>query len=557
MVSIVHGRLRLHANFRLFVAALVVGAALAWLSTTNGTSSVGSMHAAAVARAAQPSAATGSSSLSGPLAGLSATRPQQRVEVIVQLRRGVAPAQGQALVRSLGGRPGLDLHIINGFSARLTAGAARRLAASPLVHAVSLNATLKQSDYSDSGLSPWALNTTFNQSVRAPRLWRHTTGNGIGVAVIDTGISGALPDFRNSQSDASSRVVASAVIDPTATSADDSYGHGTAVAGLIAGDGGYRDSSDPVRGQYAGTAPNANLISVKVADDNGHATTLDAIYGLQFAVDHRDQYNIRVINMSFRSTSAESAGTDPLDAAAEQAWFHGITVVAAAGNMGTASDAVSYAPGNDPYVLTVGAVDDQGTRSHFDDVPTTWSSQGQTQDGIAKPDVLAPGAHIVSTLAPDSQFANLCPTCVVDGSYFQASGTSLAAPIVSGVVADLLAAHPDWTPDMVKGAIVNTAVSLDGGGDELNAIAAYWADGSDLTSNQGLTPNTMIDPSTGSIDYNAASWSTASWSTATNPLTASWSTASWSCQSCSSSSSGDVATTTASWSTVGWTTMWG
>jgi serine protease AprX len=258
--------------------------------------------------------------------------------------------------------------------------------------------------------------------------------------VIDTGISGDLSDFQTAQDSGTSRVVASAVIDPNATTADDTYGHGTAVAGLVAGNGWYRDSSDPLYGEYAGTAPDANLISVKVADDSGEATTLDAIYGLQFAVDHQADYNIRVINLSFRSTSAESYATDPLDAAVEQAWFHGITVVAAAGNLGSAPDAVSYAPGNDPYVITVGATDNQGTASDSDDVQADWSSRGQTQDGFSKPDVLAPGSHIVTTLAPGSSFASDCPSCIVGGAYFQLSGTSLAAPIVSGIAADLLAA---------------------------------------------------------------------------------------------------------------------
>jgi serine protease AprX len=309
-------------------------------------------------------------------------------------------------------------------------------------------------------------------------------------------------------------------------------------------------------GQYAGTAPDANLISVKVADDTGHATTLDAIYGLQFVVDHQDDYNLRVVNLSFRSTSAESYTTDPLDAAVEQAWFHGITVVAAAGNLGTASDAVSYAPGNDPYVITVGATDEGGTASTWNDVQASWSSQGVTQDGFQKPDVLAPGAHIVSTLAPDSAFATLCPACVTQGAYFQASGTSLAAPIVSGIVADLVAAHPDWTPNMVKGAITSTASPLRGGGSEVQGSAAYWATGNQLVSNQGLTPNQLIDPATDDIDYNTASWSAGTWNPAADPLTASWSTASWSCESCSSDGS-DVSPTTASWSNVGWATNWG
>ena len=205
----------------------------------------------------------------------------------------------------------------------------------------------------------------------------------------------------------------------------------------------------------------------------------------------------------------------------------------------TASDAVSYAPGNDPYVITVGAVDDQGTADNSDDVVASWSSQGTTQDGVAKPDVVAPGAHIVSTLAPNSDFASLCPTCVIDGSYFQVSGTSLAAPIVAGVAADLIAAHPDWTPAMVKGALVNTATQLPGGAHEVNARAANWADGDQLTSDQGLTPNTLIDPDTGSIDYNAASWSAGSWSTAADPLAASWSAASWSCVDCSAAGGSD------------------
>jgi serine protease AprX len=225
--------------------------------------------------------------------------------------------------------------------------------------------------------------------------------------------------------------------------------------------------------------------------------------------------------------------------------------------MGDAFDAVSYAPGNDPYVITVGAVDAQGTASPWDDVEASWSSRGQTQDGFSKPDVLAPGAHIVSTLAPDSAFAGACPTCIVADAYFQVSGTSLAAPMVSGLAADLIAAHPRWTPSKVKGALVNSAISLPSGGSEVHAMDAYWASGSELVSDQGLTPNDLIDPNTSTIDYDAASWSAASWSTAADPLAASWSAASWSCVDCSSTDAGDVNPTAASWSDVGWATTWG
>jgi serine protease AprX len=571
MASIIHGRLRLPARIRLSVVALAGTVGLVWLLFF----AIGPRLRPTAVRTGGTAPAVGASggatapaSLSPSLATLAATKPDRRVVVIIQLQHGVDLDAGRALVRSAGGRPGPGLHIINGLSANLTAGGARRLAQSPRIRAVSLNSTLQQTWWRGTP-APWQLSTTYDQSVHATGLWRHSTGRGVGVAVIDTGITGDLPDFRTSRWDSSSRVTASAVIDPNASTAADTYGHGTAVAGLVAGNSNDRDEGDPLRGDYAGSAPNANLISVKVANDDGQATTLDAIYGLQFAVDHKDAYDIRVINMSFRSTDAESYRTDPLDAAAEQAWFDGITVVAAAGNMGTASDAVSYAPGNDPYVITVGAVDDQGTANNDDDTVASWSSQGTTQDGVAKPDVLAPGAHIISTLAPNSDFASLCPTCVIDGSYFQVSGTSLAAPIVAGVAADLIAAHPNWTPAMVKGALVNSATQLTGGAQEVNAQAANWADGDQLTSDQGLTPNTLIDPDTGSIDYNAASWSAGSWSTATDPLAASWSAASWSCVDCSAAGGADdgsggdggdgggVDPTAASWSTVGWTTFWG
>jgi serine protease AprX len=553
MTSFVHGHSRLLAHLRVLTAAgmlLVAALIVSWgLTSAGGPVPIGSPQFVTQASRA-PDA------LSAPLARLATTSPGKHVEVIVQLAAGSRPADGRALVRSLGGAPGLDLRIIHGLSARMTAGGARHLAASPLVRVVSLNSAIKTQDLI-SPLTAATLATTFDQSVAANKLWWRTTGRGVGVAVIDTGIAGDLADFRASQLNATSRVGTSAVIDSGAGTAGDTYGHGTLVGGLVAGNGDDRGLLDPLWGKYAGTAPNANLISIKVADDNGQSTILDAIYGLQFAVDHQSQYNIRVVNLSFRSTTPGSYTTDPLDAAAEQAWLHGIVVVAAAGNMGGASDAVDYAPGNDPYVLTVGATDEQGTSRTSDDVTASWSSAGQTQDGFAKPDVLAPGAHIVSTLAPGSDFASSCPTCVIGGRYFQASGTSMSAPIVAGIAADLAALHPSWSPSQIKGAIVHTAAPLADGGREVTGYAASYAGGAQLTSDQGLTPSTLIDPDTGDIDYSTASWSTASWSTATNPLTASWSTASWSCLDCSPASGGSVDPKTASWSSLAWTTMWG
>ena len=212
-----------------------------------------------------------------------------------------------------------------------------------------------------------------------------------------------LPDGRELARDRSRRG------QPERHPRDDSYGHGTLVAGILAGNSGYRPATDPLRGRYAGAAPDANLISVKIADDAGNATVLDAINGIQFAVDHKAELGIRIINLSFEAGDRASYKTDPLDAAVESAWFNGIVVVAAAGNRGTGTNAVGYAPGNDPYAVTVGAVDDQATKATRDDQIATWSSRGTTQDGFAKPELYAPGAHIVANLAPGSAFTHALP----------------------------------------------------------------------------------------------------------------------------------------------------
>ena len=250
-------------------------------------------------------------------------------------------------------------------------------------------------------------------------------------------------------------------------------------------------------------AKDANLISIKASDEAGNSTVLDVIYGIQFAVDHKAEYNIRVLNLSLESTVAESYKTDPLDAAVEAAWFKGIVVVAAAGNRGTGADAVKYAPGNDPYVISVGAVDDQATRSIYDDRLASWSSRGTTQDGVAKPDVYAPGSGIVSNLAPGSAFTALCATCIVDGQYIRAGGTSMAAPMVSGTVALLLELNPDLTPNQVKGLLMTSGRALPEGVDEISAVQAdkQINQAPSRAVNQGLTPSTFIDPATGEIDY--------------------------------------------------------
>jgi serine protease AprX len=371
--------------------------------------------------------------------------------------------------------------------------------------------------------------------------------------VIDTGIDGGLPDFADSAG--SSRVVASVVTNPDAETATDTYGHGTHVAGIIAGNGTMRPASDPAAGKYIGIAPKANLIAIKASDDEGRGTILDAIYGLQFAVDHRDDYNIRVVNLSLSSTTPESYRTDPLDAAVESAYFHGILVVAAAGNLGSASDATSYAPGNDPFALSVGAVDDQGTAERGDDAFAGWSSAGVTQDGFAKPDIAAPGAHIVSTLARDSAFADLCPACVVDGDYIRIGGTSMAAPVVSGVAALLFERHPRWTAADVKATLIQTGRDVSGGIDEVNAAAALAAPSPAEGSDAGIEPNDLVDAATGDIDYTRSSWGRSSWGAAPESLVAGWARSSWGC-TCGTAAGDPTQTTRSSWGSAAWLVNW-
>jgi serine protease AprX len=471
-----------------------------------------------------------------------------RAEYIVQFNADVDAATQRTLVSQTGGTVTREAHIINALGAELSRSEAGALRRSSAVKGLTLNAPVKSTTLVN--FDPNKMATAYNQSAKSSNLWNSATGKGIGVAVIDTGVAGDLPDFRVSQTDTRSRVVASAVVNPYAKIAGDSYGHGTLVAGILAGNSGYRASSDPLRGKYAGAAPDANIVSVKISDEQGNATVLDAIYGVQFAVDHKAEHNIRVINLSVESDEPQSYKTDPLDAAVEAAWFNGIVVVAAAGNRGNTPGAVGYAPGNDPYVITVGAVDDRATKGVTDDLITDWSSRGVTQDGYAKPDIYAPGAHIVANLAPDSAFTSLCPTCIVNGNYIQAGGTSLSAPIVAGTVAGILEKRATWTPDMVKGALLNTTRTI-AGGREIDALNAYNASTDKLNANQRLTPNTLVNPGTGDIDYTRASWRVADWSSTTDLLAASWSRASWRCN-CSTTSTGTIDPTRASWRRASW-----
>jgi serine protease AprX len=540
----------------------------------------------ASAAAAEPPAALAASpagKVTPALEHLANVDAARGVDVIVQFAGGGDPAAQAATIRGAGGEPGDVLELIGAVQARMDAGQAVRLARQPGVRAVTLNGKVasardldEHDEDDDVNLDARKLRTAYNHSIRSTRMWNNEehggTGRGVGVAVIDTGIAGDLVDFTRSEHDPASRVVANVVVHPDATNPGDQVGHGTHVAGLIAANGDNRTSTDPTDKRYVGVAPQANLINVKASDDQGNTTVADVINGLQFVVDKQRDFNIRVVNLSLTSTVQQSYTIDPLAAAAEQAYFAGVLVVAASGNSGP--DSVKFAPGNDPYVLSVGGADDRGTKDVRDDVIASWTSTGTTQDGFRKPEVMAPGAKLVSTLAPRSAYASQCPTCVVDTEYLRLGGTSMATGVVSGAAAILAQVHPEWTPSELKGALINRSRNVPGTGTQIDVDDARQASGDDLRSNTGLTPSTFIDPATGMVDQTRARWGGFEWQQATDSLRARWGSASFVC-SCANTIDlaqtdplrarwggadptrarwGSVDSSRARWGSVGWST---
>ena len=260
---------------------------------------------------------------------------------------------------------------------------------------------------------------------------------------------------------------------------------------------------------------------------------------------------IWLVRVSLSSDTPQSYKTDPLDAAVEYAWQKGIVVVAAAGNRGIAGDAVKYAPANDPYVISVGGTDEQGDYGRGK--RADWSSTGTTQDGLSKPEVMAPGAHIVSVLAPSSAFLQLCPNCAIGGQYFKAGGTSMAAPVVAGAVALLLQARPTLTPDQVKALLMGTDKWV-AGSDKAGSIdierAVFTQTYSVPAVNRYLQPNYLID-ALNRTGTDISKWTRSSWSAATGALNAGWARSSWSCGTCQAVG-GAVDPQRSSWSRSSW-----
>jgi serine protease AprX len=430
---------------------------------------------------------------------------------------------------------------IGGVAARLTGNQVLTLARNSHVESITYDAPVALAGLSNKQRWPYVSGVQ--------KFWANGTSAATPtIAIVDSGIDASRADFGG-------RVVAQVNLTSLpGNSAGDGRGHGTFVAGIAAG------SADG----YAGAAPASKLVSLDVMDDTGKAMTRDVIAAADWILANKDTYGIRVANFSLHSAQANSFMYDPLDKAVERLWLSGVVVVAAAGNYGVngAPSGIPFAPGNDPFVITVGADDVDGSVSTMDDYAAPWSAYGYTLDGFAKPDVAAPGRFIVGPAPATSTLALERPESVVAPGYIQLSGTSFAAPIVAGAAAQILSAHPNWTPDQVKGAImlaakpVPSAAPLSVGVGVVD-IAKSVALSSAPNANAALRPFVKPDPAgTGYLTFDAASWANtalanASWASAAWS-DASWSSASWSSASWASASWASASWASASWSSASW-----
>ncbi|RYG73020.1 peptidase S8 [Lentibacillus lipolyticus] len=271
------------------------------------------------------------------------------------------------------------------------------------------------------------------------------TGKNVTVAVVDTGIyphediKGRISGFKDFVNNK--------------TEPYDDNGHGTHCAGDAAGNGALSD------GKYKAPAPDANVVGVKVLNKTGAGALSTVIEGVEWCIQNKAAHAIDILSLSLGTNAMESAEDDPVVKSVEAAWDNGIVVCTAAGNTGPEKQTIA-SPGISPKVITVGATDDQNTTNRSDDTVADFSSRGPTIDGVTKPDLLTPGANIISLRAPGSYIDRTNKMARVDQYYFSLSGTSMATPICAGVAAQLLQNSPNLTPDQVKDHLKNASEDI-------------------------------------------------------------------------------------------------
>jgi serine protease AprX len=386
------------------------------------------------------------------------TNSSAQLNVIVQYNGSLPACSGFAVscpgINLLGGVVTQVFTLINAVAGTVTAANVTALSNQFNVSYISL-------DRSVTGMLDYS-----TAAVNAPSAWDSGwDGTGVGVAIIDSGIY-PHPDLLSAQTQRSRIVYRQTFIG--GAQQNDDYGHGTHVAGIVAGTGATSDvpgSSHVLRG----VAPNANLLDLRVLDQNGSSNDSAVIQAIQTAVGLKNTYNVRVINLSLGRPIYETCTLDPLCEAAEAAWSSGVVVVAAAGNLGRNGYATVLSPGNSPHSITVGAMKTEETYPRSDDLIASYSSKGPTFiDMTVKPDIVAPGNLVVSLLAPGSTLASTYPEDIVGPSYYSSSasgppaylrlsGTSMATPVVTGTVALMLQKDPGLTPDNIKARLMKTA----------------------------------------------------------------------------------------------------
>jgi serine protease AprX len=494
---------------------------------------------------------------------------------------------GAAVIEAVGGTVTGELAIIDGYSAELTADGITALAANPAVHSVTPDGRVALTGWDNAGGNAISVTEAANKIVDADRFWNDGyQGGGVDVALIDSGVSASFglggrnvvngPDLSfESQSDALRH--------------EDTFGHGTHLAGIIAGrdPGAPRNITTKDSSKYfLGMAPDARVVSVKVADRHGIADVSQVIAAIDWVVQHRSDngLNIRVLNLSFGTDSTQSYLLDPLAYAAEQAWHHGIVVVVAAGNDG--NNSALRNPAHDPFVIAVGAVDLNGSSNTKDDGVAAFSNCGTNG---RYPDVVAPGTSILSSLASGSTAAVDHPESVFNGDFIVGSGTSQAAAMVSGAAALIISQRPGITPDQVKALLMSTGDTFRGnskrcqGGGQIDLGAALGAatpsatqgyarstgtgsleaargsysishDGVVLEGEQDIMGNAWDGASWSSLSAAGMSWSGGTWNGA-SWSGASWSGMSWSGMSWSGASWSGMSWSGASWSGMSWSGM--
>lgn len=352
----------------------------------------------------------------------SLTDPEEKIKVIIEFedRHQYGRNRVRRAIRKLGGTVCCELPLVNSLAVEIPAGALQEFI--PNHHPKMIWADSKVKGQMDVAVPTIHGDVAYQNDY---------TGKGVVVAVIDTGID-PHPDLTEPRN----RIVGWKDFVNNKRRPYDDNGHGTHVAGIIAGNG--RQSG----GKYRGVAPEARLVGVKVLDEEGSGSASQVIAGVQWVVQNRRRYRIRVVNMSMGATAEEGYLDDPISQAVEAAWASGLTVCVAAGNEGPKGGTIAT-PGIAPSVITVGNMDDQETVERNDDEVADSSSRGPTIDQLAKPDILAPGTNIMSLKN--------------GGGYIAHSGTSMATPMVSGAVALLLQQNPRLTPPDIKAKLMAAA----------------------------------------------------------------------------------------------------